>query len=193
MSMIGKTCIALVMVAVAASGCSRSSNALSGVSTQSPPQALPSVPSGSVQSAQLDPIGSPQPLDPSQQGNSEFSQPGGESQNTSGNVETAALTPQPQPSSEPLTHEPLAGAWNVNSDSASCRAILSFTQWSGGYRATTLRCNSPELSSVTAWDIKSNRVVLVDNNGAQVASLAETGKEKYSGQTASGSPVSFSR
>lgn len=191
--------IALVLLAIAVTGCSRSSNALSGVSTQSPPQALPSVPSGSVQAGQLDPISGPQDLQPNQQaGLNDPNNPNGLTPNTNGldtnaqNTQTAALQ-QPAPSTTPLTNERLAGSWNVNSDSASCRAVLAFTKWDHGYRAKTLRCNSPELGSVAAWDIKNNRVVLVDNNGTQVASLAEVGNERYSGQTSTGKPVSFSR
>ncbi len=187
-----------MFVALAASGCTRSSNALSGVSTQRPPQALPSVPSGNVQSGQLDPLGQPQPLDPNQQTNPADPEALANGTDSSGapeapgTVDTASLDPQPA-QQEPLTHEPLAGAWNVNSDSAGCRAILSFTQWSGGYRATTLRCNSPELSSVTAWDIKGAQVVLIDSNGSQVASLGRAGSERYAGRTSSGKPVTFSR
>ena len=190
-----KTSVAILMMAIAVSGCTRSTNALN-VNTQTPPQPLPSVPSGNVQSAQLEPIpqATPQPevagtaLDaptapqaPTLDATSEVSP-----------VETASLEPQPT-SNEPLTHEPLAGSWNVASDSSQCRAILAFTKWSGGYRATTLRCNSPELSTVTAWDVKGSKVVLVDANGSQVASLGSAGAERYSGVTASGNPITFSR
>jgi len=188
--MLHKSSIAILFIALAVTGCSRSSNALSGVSTQAPPQPLPSAPAGDVQSAQLDPISQSTDLNQIEQTNEAPVAPG--VAGSTDNNQVAALTPDAT-SSEPLTHEPLAGAWNVNSDNAGCRAILSFTQWSGGYRATTLRCNSPELSTVSAWDIKGSRVVLVDTNGTQVASLAAVGKDRYAGQTASGKPVSFSR
>ncbi len=192
-----KTSIAVLMMAIALAGCNRSTNALN-VNTQAPPQPLPSVPSGNVQSAQLDPV---QPVTPTP---SPVTQAPVLDAPTAPQVpelpkveevkpiETAALTPQ-EPSNKPLTHEPLAGSWNVASDSAQCRAILAFTKWSGGFRATTLRCNSPELSTVTAWDVKGPRVVLFDNNGGQVASLASVGAERYAGTTASGKPITFSR
>ena len=182
-------------MALAVAGCNRSSNALN-ISTRTPPQPLPSVPSGNVESAQLDPISqnAPQPENPS----SVLDAPTSPQAPTVGAtqevkpVETASLETQPS-SSEPLTHEPLAGSWNVASDSSQCRAILAFTKWSGGYRATTLRCNSPELSTVTAWDIKGSKVVLVDSSGSQVASLGSVGTERYAGTTKTGKPISFSR
>lgn len=194
--MSNKTSLAILLMAVAIAGCNRSSNALN-VNTQTPPQPLPSVPSGTVASTQLDPISQAAPENPAQsaaldaptapQAPSVEAAPVVETP-----VETASLEPTPA-SNEPLTHEPLAGSWNVASDSAQCRAILAFTKWSGGYRATTLRCNSPELSTVTAWDIKGSKVVLVDSNGSQVASLGAVGTERYAGVTASGQPISFSR
>lgn len=186
-----KTSIAILMMVIAIAGCSRSTSALN-VNTRTPPQPLPSVPSGNVESANLDPISQGQPgLDSQAPGLDAPTTP-----QTAGvdgvPLETASLETTPA-STEPLTHEPLAGSWNVASDSSQCRAILAFTKWSGGYRATTLRCNSPELSTVTAWDIKGSKVVLVDTNGSQVASLGSVGAERYAGTTATGKPISFSR
>ena len=189
-----KASIALLMVTVAVAGCTRSTSALN-VNTR-PPQPLPSVPSGDVQSAQLDPISenaAQQPGTATQdplQAPTAPSAPGADDAST---TEVASLDTSAATSSEPLTHEPLAGSWNVASDSSQCRAILAFTKWSGGYRATTLRCNSPELSTVTAWDVKGPLVVLVDANGNQVASLGSAGNERYAGTTASGKPITFSR
>lgn len=189
--------IAVLMMTVAVAGCTRSTNALN-VNTQKPPQPLPSVPSGNVQSAQLQPI--TQPVQQSVPTPAPLAAP------TTPEAPAVSLQPEvveqkvevaaveaPAPSNEPLTHEPLAGSWNVASDSSDCRAILAFTRWSGGYRATTLRCNSPALSTVTAWDIKGSQVVLVDSNGSQVASLSSVGAERYAGVTSSGKPITFSR
>lgn len=194
-----KITVAVIMAGIALAGCNRSSNALN-VNTQAPPQPLPSVPSGTVQSAQLEPI-TPQPVQPPAvpEVSSTLDAPTAPEAPTvdpepvvEQKVETAALE-TPAPSNEPLTHEPLAGSWNVASDNAQCRAILAFTRWSGGYRATTLRCNSPELSTVTAWDVKGSQVVMFDANGSQVASLSSVGTERYSGTTRSGQPITFSR
>ena len=194
--MSNKTSLAILLMAVAITGCNRSSNALN-INTQTPPQPLPSVPSGTVASTQLDPISQTTQANPTQSAALDApTAPQAPTVETAPvvetPVETASLEPKPA-SNEPLTHEPLAGSWNVASDSSQCRAILAFTKWSGGYRATTLRCNSPELSTVTAWDIKGSKVVLVDGNGSQVASLGAVGAERYAGVTASGQPISFSR
>ena len=190
-----KSSIAILLMALAVAGCNRSSNALN-ISTRTPPQPLPSVPSGNVESAQLDPISqnTPQPENSSSVLDAPTSPqaPTVDATQEVKPLETASLETTPA-STEPLTHEPLAGSWNVASDSSQCRAILAFTKWSGGYRATTLRCNSPELSTVTAWDIKGSQVVLVDSSGSQVASLGSVGTERYAGTTKTGKPISFSR
>ncbi|MEM7214026.1 MAG: AprI/Inh family metalloprotease inhibitor [Pseudomonadota bacterium] len=187
------TTVAILMAALAAAGCTRSSNALS-INTQSPPQPLPASPSGSVEGSQLDPIsqdalaqpvldanGQPIPLDGSTTGDS------------INGTEIASLDPSATQNSEPLTHEKLAGAWNVTTDNPDCRVFLSFTQWSGGYRAGTRRCLNTELSSVSAWDVKGSQVFLLDSEGTQVANLGSIGEEHYSGQTVSGKPISFTR
>ncbi len=198
-----KVSVAIVMMALAVAGCTRSTNALN-VNTQAPPQPLPSVPSGNVQSAQLEPIAKPvaRPLVPTPSVVSAPTAPTApqlpevpaveELPPEPKPVETASLQPKP-PSNEPLTHEPLAGSWNVASDSTGCRAILAFTKWSGGFRATTLRCNAAELKTVTAWDVKGPKVILFNENGGQVASLSSVGAERYAGVTSSGKAITFSR
>ena len=180
----------IVCAALAVSGCSRSTSALN-VNTQAPPQPLPSSPSGDIQTGQLDPI-SNQPIPPGAENplNPEAPTIGGDVQPSGDSLETASLQPQ---NGQPLTHESLAGAWNVVSDSPDCRVFLSFTKWSGGYRAGSRRCLSGELASVSAWDVRGSQVVLVDSNGTQIAALSSTGTESYSGTTSSGKPVSFSR
>jgi hypothetical protein len=116
--------------------------------------------------------------------------------------QTAALDPnspppaQPMPppvGAEPISREGMAGTWTVASDNPECRIILAFTKWSGGYRAATRRCNTPELAAVTAWDVKGSQVVLVDANGSNVATLVSAGPEQYQGQTTGGKPIQFTR
>ncbi len=198
------TICAVLVLTAAVAGCTRSSNALR-VDTRAQP--LPSTPSGNLQAGQLPPAGQQgYPQGYPQQGypQSTQAQPQyGQSVNQQPQAPTV-LVPQTQTaaldqaagaaaSSKPITHETMAGSWNANSDNPQCRVILSFTKWSGGYRAATRRCNAPELGSVTAWDIKNNQVVLVDTNGRQVASLVAAGDEYYSGRLASGNPVVFTR
>lgn len=187
-----RTALLTVAVTLAVVGCTRSSDALR-VNTQAPPQPLPSSPSGTVQSAQLDQL---QPLD--QQGqplNPQVPQAPSivDTPTTPGTpgVDTASL--DPAATSKPITHDAMAGSWNVATDSPNCRLVMSFTKWSGGYRAATLRCNSAELASVTAWDVKNNKVVLVDTNGNQVANLGAAGEERYAGALAGGKPITLSR
>ncbi|MEL7429256.1 MAG: protease inhibitor Inh/omp19 family protein [Pseudomonadota bacterium] len=180
--------LSVAVVAIGITGCTRSADALR-VNTQAPPQPLPSTPSGSFESTQLQPAGV-QPLDPNapQQAPSVIDQPpvpGTEP------VQTASL--DTTASSKPITHETMTGAWTVNSDNPDCRVFLSFTKWSGGYRAGTRRCNEPALASVSAWDVKGNQVVLVDGNGTQVASLGEVAAEQYAGSLVGGKPITFSR
>ena len=187
-----KSVLLAVAITVALAGCSRSTNALS-VNTQAPPQPLPSTPSGSLQSAELqelppanEPIQSEVPKAPEAPtiGNSDTS--------ATESIETASLE-QPEITNKPITHDAMAGSWNVNTDNPGCRLIMSFTRWSGGYRAATLRCNSSELASVSAWDVKNNRVVLVDTNGNQVATMGSAGSERYSGSMVGGKPITLSR
>jgi len=202
--MSNKTTIAIVLMGLAVAGCTRSTDALN-VNTQAPPQPLPSVPSGNVQTSQLDPVatqntsaqpGLAQPLPevpataPAPPEVPEIATPTPEAVTE---VTQVAAVETPKASAEPLTHEPLAGSWNVPSDNADCRIILAFTKWSGGYRAATRRCSSSEIGSVNAWDVKGSQVVLVDSAGNQVANLQSTGNNRYSGQTVSGKPISFSR
>lgn len=181
--------VAFAAIAVAAilslAGCQRT---VSGLNTRAEP--LPAAPVDSVTGAPLDPA-APAPL------------PGGDQFASAGPVEGGELQPLDplagapggvDPANAPkITRESMAGTWTVASDSPDCRIILAFTKWSGGYRAATRRCTSTELTSVTAWDVKDNKVVLVDASGNQLASLYSTGVERYDGTTAGGSQVTFSR
>ena len=192
--MAGKTAVVAalcILATVALSGCQRSVSALD---TRLPPEPLPSTPLEPVAGSELqplDPNGVPQQLPQGQEqiaGNPDLSgldQTGGE--------QVAALDPAPQPAAEPISREGMAGTWTVATDNPECRIILAFTKWSGGYRAATRRCNSSELSSVSAWDVKDNRVVLVDANGNQVANLSSSGAERYDGSTSGGKRITFSR
>jgi len=92
-----------------------------------------------------------------------------------------------------ITREGMAGSWTVGSDNSQCILILAFTKWDGGYRATTRRCNSEEIKTIGAWDVKGSRVVLFNRSGDQVASLYSSADSRYDGNTTSGQHISFSR
>ena len=177
-----------VILAIGLAGCTRSTDALR-VNTQAPPQPLPSTPSGSFESSQLQPA-DPQQYDPNAAQNAPTLL---DQAPVAGTEPTQTASLDPNVASKPITHDEMAGSWNVNTDNPSCRLIMSFTKWSGGYRAATLRCNSPELSSVTAWDVKNNRVVLVDGQGNQVANISSAGTEAYAGSLVGGKPITLSR
>ena len=105
--------LAVLIAALAAAGCTRSTNALR-VNTQSPPQPLPAAPAGTIAGTQLDPItgevrqydqyGNPIPAETQPLDGTQPQEPG---------TETASLDPTVSTNAEPLTHESLAGAWNV--------------------------------------------------------------------------------
>lgn len=177
--------IGLLSAGFLLSSCNQS---LNSIAPNSPPQALPSAAAEPVNSGQLPPINSGQqpPVD----------QP----------VASAPSTPENQPlapvdsaaidatsSNVKISREGMAGSWQVPTDSADCRIILAFTKWSGGYRAATRRCNSPEIQTINAWDVKDQSVVLVDQSGNEVARLFGTNSGRYDGRTKNGDPVSFTR
>ncbi|MDJ0612615.1 MAG: AprI/Inh family metalloprotease inhibitor [Rhizobiaceae bacterium] len=183
--------IAVLAASVALAACTRSNDALR-VNTQAPPQPLPSSPSGTVETAELQPTQNDPLAVENQPGVAEAPlAPGVESPIGTDPNQVASLDPGAE--AKPISHETMTGAWTVGTDNPECRVFLSFTQWSGGYRAGTRRCNAPELASVSAWDIKNNRVVLVDSNGTQIASLASAGSERYAGTTSGGNSISFTR
>lgn len=93
----------------------------------------------------------------------------------------------------PITREAVSGTWQVSSDSSSCRMILAFTKWQGGYRAATRKCTSPELGSISAWDVKGKQVILMDAKGNAIGQLYRSGKERYDGTTNNGASIVFTR
>jgi len=201
--------VGVLVSAIALSACQRSVSALD---TRLPPEPLPSTPLEPVQTGELAPPGlDGQPsnltpgvaqpndqlasLDPSAQQGGQVDANGQFQPHQSGDVQIqgGVGTDPAAAGGEPVSRESMAGTWTVASDNPDCRIILAFTKWSGGYRAATRRCNSSELSSISAWDVHGSLVVLVDGNGNRVASLQSAGAERYAGSTASGSQVTFSR
>jgi len=179
-----KTAVSLLALCMAITGCNRSLNSIA----PSGPQSLPSAPVESVEQSQL-----PEPVDPTL---------GQQSIQTITPEAPSVLPPQtqavidensPEPTGAPVTREGVSGAWIVASDNPNCRLILAFTKWSGGYRAAPKRCNSPELSSITAWDVQGQQVKLMDSSGNTIARLYQSASERYDGTTNSGMPVTFTR
>lgn len=176
-----KYAVSLVVLGLAITGCNRSINSISPAGSQ--PQRLPSAPVEDVSSDQLPPpVDATTVAEAPQTPDVEVA-----------SVDPSAVTPAPEPTGQPVTREAVSGSWNVDSDNPDCRMILAFTKWSGGYRAATRRCNSTELTNVSAWDVKGQQVVLMDSGGNTVARLYQSSGSRYDGTTNGGSPISFTR
>jgi len=181
-----KTCVTLIALGLAVAGCQ--SRSLNSIAPTGQPQRLPSAPVEPVQTAEL-----PQPADPAAIETSPREASAAPTAPAIADESPQTTEPAPAPSGEPVTREGVSGAWIVASDNPDCRMILAFTKWSGGYRAATKRCNSTELSSVSAWDVKGQQVVLMDSSGNTLARLYQSANERYDGTTNSGQPISFTR
>ncbi|MCP4072669.1 MAG: AprI/Inh family metalloprotease inhibitor [Hyphomicrobiales bacterium] len=177
----------LVAISTILTGCNRSLNSIAPVA---PPRALPSTPAEPVLSNQLPPVNSDQqpPVD-----QSVANTPTTPEDQQKVQVENVATDPNQPNSSSKISREALAGSWQVPTDGLDCRIILAFTKWSGGYRAATRKCVSPEIQAINAWDVKDQTVVLVDQSGNEVARLFASRTGRYDGRTTSGEAVSFVR
>lgn len=87
----------------------------------------------------------------------------------------------------------MLGGWSVVSGSDNCKLFMSLTKWSGGYRANSRDCASPQMQTISAWDLQGKQVILKDSSGANVAELYSTGSERFSGRTVSGTPIQVYR
>lgn len=176
-------------------GCNQS---LNSIAPTAPPAALPSAPAEPVASGQLPPING---------GQADATGRNQAARQAAANEQLASAPVTPEinnaaPVSEPtrstsgsakITREGMAGSWQVPTDGADCRIILAFTKWSGGYRAATRRCSSPEIQAINAWDVKDRTVVLVDQSGNEIARLFGANGGSYQGRTKSGQAISFTR
>lgn len=104
--------------------------------------------------------------------------------------QVAAVAP---PASSKPTKEEVLGQWRLSGPSDSCQLNVALTTWTGGFRASTRGCASPELTSVGAWNIEGDLVVLKDNDGNAVARLAKAGPTQFNGRLDLGGSVSMSR
>lgn len=150
------------------------------------PQRLPAAPAGQVTQSELPP--------PAAAAADSAATP-------AAGTQVAALGPQPAgaAAATPATTQveigrtDLLGGWTVSSGGSNCQLFMSLTSWSGGYRASTKGCASPELQSVSAWNLEGQQVKLVNESGATAVRLYAASKTQFSGQTGSGAAVSVSR
>jgi hypothetical protein len=93
-----------------------------------------------------------------------------------------------------LGRSELLGGWTVSSGAETCQLFMTLTSWTGGYRATTLGCQSTELKSISAWNLEGTQIVLAGGTGSPIARLSSTGGNRFDGQTLTqGTPISFYR
>jgi hypothetical protein len=93
-----------------------------------------------------------------------------------------------------LGRSELLGGWTVSSGTETCQLFMTLTSWTGGYRATTLGCQSTELKSISAWNLEGTQIVLAGGTGSPIARLSSTGGNRFDGQTLTeGTPISFYR
>jgi hypothetical protein len=88
----------------------------------------------------------------------------------------------------------LLGGWTIAATNDSCQLFMTLTSWTGGYRASTRGCSSPLLTSISAWSLNGNQVVLAGSDGTTLARLYASGAGRFDGQAENGGgAVSFYR
>ncbi|TCT13152.1 protease inhibitor Inh [Tepidamorphus gemmatus] len=171
---IAATWAAIGLVLQAVTACSSTSQRV---------QPLPPAPTGAVLAEPLPPaqptMPPPQQMEPLPQVQEQPAAP----------PQIAALPP----AQEAPTQEAVLGQWGLTGPGDNCQLFVTLTSWTGGYRASTRGCSSPELTSVGAWNIEGNLVVLKDNEGNPVARLAKSGATRYDGRLELGGAVSMNR
>lgn len=105
----------------------------------------------------------------------------------------ADAKPAPSGGGVDVSRTDLLGGWRLASGGDGCQLSMALTQWSGGYRASTRGCASPELQKIAAWSLSGRTVTLIGNDGATVAILAASSKERFNGSTTGGKGIAFSR
>ena len=156
---------------------------------------VPPAPAGTVEQSELPPptgLGQEQFQNPAnvQDGTAVASQP----PTTPSIGDQSVAGPAPGQSSNVLVgRTDLLGGWTLASDGDNCQLFISLTQWTGGYRATTVGCTTETLQGVSAWNLTGQTVSLMDGQGGQLARLAATTKTRFDGQTGSGAAVSIFR
>ncbi|MFD1697187.1 protease inhibitor Inh/omp19 family protein [Roseibium aestuarii] len=172
------TLMLVLGVALSMTACQRLS---SSRNYAAPLPATPTTPVGQTDLQPLDPLA--QPAD-GQLADATATDP------AAAGTQVAAAAPS---GARSISRSDMAGGWKLASGADNCMAFMALTAWSGGYRANTRGCNSAELGSISAWDVSDKQVVLKNASGGTVATLYASSDVQFSGQTASGAPVSLSR
>jgi len=195
-----------VLVAVTMAGCGRiglNDPLASSAPTQTTYEPLPAAPTSPVTSSALPPpppVTAPSatagtPVDPAQPGQP----PAGAAAGIPVASANAPKLAEPVMSDHGASSGPginrsdFVGAWTISSGTDSCKLYTSLTQWSGGMRASTKSCNTPDLQRISAWDVMGKQIALKAGDGSVVATLSVSGQEKYAGSTTTKLPVALSR
>lgn len=98
-------------------------------------------------------------------------------------------------SAKVLSRTDLLGAWTLASGAEQCKLNINLTTWTGGYRASSRGCQSPDLQRINAWTLAGKQVVLLAEDGQTiVARLHSTSAGRFDGQAQQdGRAVSFFR
>ena len=179
--------LSVLGLSIAISGCTRGSNLNQGglFSSRSQPDPLPPTPTNRVRSGQLEPAQPTPPPAPAQPTAPQTVQPAPQQPEQVANVE-----PAPAPTSgRDFQASGTNGVYGLTTGSTNCRIILALTSWSGGYRASTTGCGGSDLAEVSAWDVRNNKLLIKDNNGAVVATLVKTGDRAFTGTSKTGAKV----
>ena len=87
----------------------------------------------------------------------------------------------------------LLGGWTITAAGDSCQLFMTLTTWAGGYRASTRGCTNAALQTISAWNMESGQVQLLNDSGTTIARLYPASKTLFNGQTEGGGPVTVSR
>ena len=180
------TLIAVGMAGLLAGGCSMLSFGRS--EAQSPaPEPVAAMPAGSITGTTLPPpgqtdmTGTVQPL------------PGAVPTDPATQVATVAPTTTIAAGDATVGRTDLLGGWTINAAGDSCQLFMTLTTWAGGYRASTRGCTNPALQTISAWNMESGQVQLLNDAGTTIARLYPASKTLFNGQTEGGGPVTVSR
>ncbi len=167
--------------------------ALSGCMSRQPPTvvALPPAPTAPVRTAALPPPVQTAPVEPAAPISPEpLPDP---ATATAPPVDMAAATPA-APAPLEISRADLSGAWRLSAGGQQCKINFSLTSWTGGNRASTQGCSSPQFANISAWELNGKTVTLKSGDSAlPVASLVATQPQTFNGSATDGSAVTVSR
>jgi hypothetical protein len=182
----------IALVGLVLSACQ--SNRISGIDTTYEP--LPAAPAGNVQAAPLPAPTAPKPIVPPVKTTDATQFPSaptapGAANTIPGATPAIANTQVASASGPDVTVGAVAGVWTVSLAGQSCKVATPQTKFGQGFRAGPLKCPA-EMANVKSWNVAGKQLVMYDESGATIARLYSTGNG-FSGQTAGGAPVKFSR